>query len=85
MRAYVLVQTATASGAIASALKRIPGVLGAEDLRGPYDAIALTGADTFDQSLERIITEIRDLPNVTRALMAPLIRPLNELSEGEAA
>ena len=41
MTAYVLVQTDTQNGGIASRIREVPGIVFAEDVRGPYDALAL--------------------------------------------
>jgi hypothetical protein len=83
MKAFVLVQTASGSGPIASDLQVIPGVVSAADLRGPYDAIVMAGSDR--QPLEVILSEIRRLPGVTRALPAPLASSLTRPSNTEAA
>jgi hypothetical protein len=39
MTAYVLVQTASQDGRIARLLRDVPGIVFAEDVRGPYDAL----------------------------------------------
>jgi hypothetical protein len=72
MRAFVLVQTETNSGPVAGALRMIPGVKSADDLRGPYDAIALAGGESRWQSIDGIVAEILKHPGVTRAIVAPL-------------
>jgi hypothetical protein len=72
MDAYVLVQTDPKTAPIAGVLRAIPGVRLAEDLRGPYDALALAGSDGSGSALQRIVAEIRNLPGVIRALAAPL-------------
>ncbi|MGH2699468.1 MAG: hypothetical protein ACRDJL_09780 [Actinomycetota bacterium] len=73
MKAYVLVQTAD-TAPVAGALKALRGVVSADDLRGPYDAIALANSVAAGRSLERIVDEIRGLPGVVRAITAPLDR-----------
>lgn len=45
MNAYVLVQTDGNTDPIAPRLKALPGVVFAEDVRGPYDALALARSD----------------------------------------
>jgi hypothetical protein len=55
----------------------ITGILSAEDLTGAYDAIALAQADSSRRLMDEVITEIRRLPGVTRALPAPWIQPLD--------
>jgi hypothetical protein len=70
MTAYVLVQTATQDGRIANLLRRLPGIVFAEDVRGPYDALALVRSDA---GFEAIVDRVRGLPGVTHALAAPLV------------
>ena len=70
MTAYVLVQTATQDGRIAKLLRRLPGIVFAEDVRGPYDALALVRSDA---GFEAIVDRVRGLPGVTHALAAPLV------------
>lgn len=72
----MLIQTAADSGPIAQTLRAIPGVVSAEDLSGPFDAIALAGSDSTRGLIDGIVAEIHRLPGVLRALPAPLIRPL---------
>lgn len=89
MAAYVLIQTAAGADPIAPILQDIGGIVLAEELRGPYDAIALARAGSSAMSLDQILTEVRELPGVTRAITAPLIdsrRPaLSENRDEEAA
>lgn len=76
MKAYVLIQAAPDSVPIAQALRAIPGVVSAEDLGGPFDAIALAGSDSTRDLLDGVLAEIRKVPGVLRALPAPLIGSL---------
>ena len=84
MQAYVLVQTQSRNGGIASDLRTVPGVVLAEDLAGPYDAIARVRPDSGERSVEGIVEQIRELPEVTRAISAPLINSSGAL-RGDAA
>lgn len=70
--AYVLVQSAADPGRLAAVLRDVPGVTVAEELRGPYDAIAFASTSE-GRSLEHIVAAIRSLPDVDRALSAPLV------------
>ncbi|MGH2809241.1 MAG: hypothetical protein ACRDKT_18395 [Actinomycetota bacterium] len=74
MKAYVLVQTTSEAGAIAADLRTVPGVVSADDLQGPYDAIALTRSDHHGDDLAAILDAFHELPGVTRAVVAPLVR-----------
>jgi hypothetical protein len=72
VKAYVLIQTAGAEP-VGEALRLLPGVVSADNLRGPYDAIALVSSASAEHPISRIIDEIKRLPGVARALMAPLV------------
>lgn len=85
MNAYVLVQTDGNTDPIAPRLQALPGVVLAEDVRGPYDALALARSDEDGLALDAIVAEIRELPGVIRALAAPLIGSPTEVRRGEAA
>jgi hypothetical protein len=70
--AYVLVQTVPRTAPIARSLRDVHGVVFAEDLSGPYDALALAEPDGTGRGLEDVLEQIRDLPGVIRALPAPV-------------
>ena len=74
MKAYVLIQTADAEP-IGEALRLLPGVISADNLRGPYDAIALVNSASAEHPIGRILDDKR-LPGVIRTLTAPLVRPI---------
>ena len=85
MTAYVLVQTATQDGRIANLLRRVPGIVFAEDVRGPYDALALVRADAGGDTFQAIVDQIRGLPGVIHALAAPLARETVGFASNTAA
>jgi hypothetical protein len=85
MTAYVLVQTATQDGRIANLLRRVPGIVFAEDVRGPYDALALVSSDASGDTFQAIVDQIRGLPGVIHALAAPLAREPVGLTSTSAA
>jgi hypothetical protein len=70
---------------IARSLQAVPGVVFAQDVSGPYDALALARSDGTDDALQGILAKIRKLPGVIRALPAPLERPATFVSSGWAA
>jgi hypothetical protein len=57
---------------IARRLRAVGGVVFAQDVRGPYDALALARPDGDAQTVDAILERIRALPGVIRALAAPL-------------
>ena len=75
MKAYALIQTADAEP-IGEALRLLPGVISADNLRGPYDAIALVNSASAEHPIDRILDDIKRLPGVIRTLTAPLVRPI---------
>jgi hypothetical protein len=85
MRAYVLVETDPETSPIARLLQAVPGVLFAQDIGAPYDALALARSDPSGQTLRRTLDEIRRVPGVIRALAAPLTHSSTGVRGGEAA
>jgi DNA-binding Lrp family transcriptional regulator len=73
MTAYVLIQKLSPETPLAGLLRSIPGILSAEDTTGAYDAIAVARSGSTAELTEGIVSEIRRLPGVTRAIPAPLI------------
>ena len=76
MQAYVLVQTDTQRRPVAELLRTLPGVVYAQDVSGPYDALALARTDRDDIGFDGVLETIRALPGVIHALGAPLARPV---------
>jgi DNA-binding Lrp family transcriptional regulator len=72
MTAYVLIQTVAFGRAVAHKLRTIPGIVAADDINGPYDAIALARSASSAELAAEIVEAIRRLPEVTRAIVAPL-------------
>lgn len=85
MNAYVLIQTTSETNTIAGELRTVPGVMSADDLEGPYDAIALTSADPTGFGLQTILDHVHEIEGVTRAVVAPLIRARTKPEGAEAA
>ena len=85
MTAYVLVQTDTQNGGIANRIREVPGIVFAEDVRGPYDALALVRSDSSGEAFQRALEQIRQLPGVIHALAAPIVRASFGRSERHAA
>jgi DNA-binding Lrp family transcriptional regulator len=72
MTAYVLIQSEALGASLADRLRAIPGVVSADDINGPYDAIALARSGSTAELVQEIVDPIRRLPGVQRALIAPL-------------
>ena len=78
MTAYVLIQKRSDSEPVATTLRAMRGIVTADDLSGPYDAIALASASSARDLFDRVLPEIRELPGVSQALPAPLVRVEDE-------
>ena len=74
MQAYVLVQTDTQRRHVAAHLRTLPGIVFAEDVSGPYDALALARSDPDGDGFQGVLEQIRGLPGVIHALAAPVAR-----------
>jgi Lrp/AsnC ligand binding domain len=85
MIAYVLIQTESLGIPVADRLREIPGVVSADDINGPYDAIAVAHSDSSTALMERVVEPIRSLRGVRRALVAPLGDGAGRLSADRAA
>ena len=82
MHAYVLIQKEPDGRALASALRAIPGVISAQDVSGPYDALVLARSGSERTLRDEVVREILKVPGVTRALPAPLVRWSDDRLEG---
>jgi len=71
--AYILIQRNDVIDPLAPALRAIPGVLVADDVLGPYDAIVLAKHEPFERPVSDVVEEIQRLPGVTRALVASVV------------
>ena len=85
MKAYVLIQTTTETDTIADEVTLVPGIIAADDLQGPYDAIALAASDRKGLRLQSALDTIRGLPGVTRAIVAPVSNTFTAPGDVEAA
>ncbi len=69
IRGYVLVQTRVAMGAqVARELGRVPGVLSAEGVTGPYDVIVRVEASDLDELGRRVATGVHGVEGITRTI-----------------
>lgn len=74
IKAYILVQTeAGASAQVTTAIRQIPGVVTAEDVAGPYDAIAEVQAPTVQDLGRQVIAPIQAIPRITRTTTCTVV------------
>lgn len=81
--AYILIQRNDVIDPLAPALRAIPGVLIADDVLGPYDAIVLAKHEPVERPVSDVVEEIQRLPGVTRALVASVVSSVLSLVDAE--
>lgn len=75
VHAYILVQTEVGQAArVASAIAAIDGVENAENVTGPYDVIARVEGPSVDELGTLVVTQIQNVPGITRTLTCPVVR-----------
>lgn len=74
VHAYVLIQTEVGQAAdVARRIAGIQGVVLAEDVTGPYDVIARTEATSIDELGRMVVSELQQIPGITRTITCPVI------------
>ncbi|MQY12195.1 hypothetical protein SRB5_23250 [Streptomyces sp. RB5] len=74
VQAYILIQTEVGkASAVAEMIAKIPGVIQAEDVTGPYDVIVRAQADTVDDLGRLVVAKVQQLESITRTLTCPVV------------
>ncbi|MGK5532690.1 Lrp/AsnC family transcriptional regulator [Streptomyces sp. URMC 129] len=74
VQAYILIQTEVGKAStVADVISKIPGVLQAEDVTGPYDVIVRAEADTVDELGRLVVAEVQRVGGITRTLTCPVV------------
>lgn len=74
VQAYILIQTEVGkASAVADMISKIPGVLQAEDVTGPYDVIVRAQADTVDELGRMVVAKVQQVDGITRTLTCPVV------------
>lgn len=75
VEAYILIQTEVGKAAqVAEEVAKIEGVMAAEAVTGPYDAIIHTEAEDVDSLGKLVVAKIQAIPGITRTLTCPVVR-----------
>ena len=73
--AYVLIQTQVGKlGEVAREAARIPGVLLADGVTGPYDVIVQAEGGTLDELAQLVVQRLQEIEGVTRTLTCTVVR-----------
>jgi DNA-binding Lrp family transcriptional regulator len=74
VQAYILIQTEVGKASlVADTIGKIPGVLQAEDVTGPYDVIVRAQADTVDELGRMVVAKVQQVEGITRTLTCPVV------------
>ncbi|BCL23229.1 Lrp/AsnC family transcriptional regulator [Streptomyces tuirus] len=74
VQAYILIQTEVGKASVvAETISKIPGVLQAEDVTGPYDVIVRAQADTVDDLGRMVVARVQQVDGITRTLTCPVV------------
>nr|WP_203591958.1 MULTISPECIES: Lrp/AsnC ligand binding domain-containing protein [unclassified Streptomyces] len=58
---------------VADLIGKIPGVIQAEDVTGPYDVIVRAQADTVDGLGRMVVAKVQQVDGITRTLTCPVV------------
>ncbi|GAA3376135.1 MULTISPECIES: Lrp/AsnC ligand binding domain-containing protein [Streptomyces] len=74
VQAYILIQTEVGKASlVAETIGKIPGVIQAEDVTGPYDVIVRAQADTVDDLGRMVVAKVQQVDGITRTLTCPVV------------
>jgi DNA-binding Lrp family transcriptional regulator len=74
VHAYILIQTAVGRARdVAGAIEVIEGVDRVDAVTGPYDVVAQVQARSVDDLGNLLLTQIQQIPHITRTLTCPII------------
>jgi DNA-binding Lrp family transcriptional regulator len=74
VQAYILIQTEVGrASAVAEVISKVPGVIQAEDVTGPYDVIVRAQADTVDELGRLVVARVQQVEGITRTLTCPVV------------
>ncbi|GAA2107773.1 Lrp/AsnC ligand binding domain-containing protein [Kitasatospora saccharophila] len=75
VQAYILIQTEVGKAtSVAESVARIPGVVTAEDVTGPYDVIVRAEAESIDELGRLVVANVQQVEGITRTLTCPVVR-----------
>jgi len=74
VRAYVLIQTEVGkAGSVLATVRALEGVVGADDVTGPYDVIVTAEADTMDELGRLVLSQVQAVDGITRTITCPVV------------
>lgn len=72
--AYILIQTEVGkAAAVAAEVRTIPGVVGADDVTGPYDAVVRVEAADMDELGRLVVSRVQMIDGITKTTTMPVV------------
>ena len=72
--AYIWIQTEVGKAAtVADEVRRIPGVVAADDVTGPYDVVARVTAPSIDDLGRLVVSRVPRLDGITKTTTMPVV------------
>jgi DNA-binding Lrp family transcriptional regulator len=72
--AYILIQTEVGKASnVVEEIRRLDGIVEADDVTGPYDVIVKAKADTMDELGKMVVSQVQLVEGLTRTLTCPVV------------
>ena len=72
--AYILIQTEVGKASnVVEEIRRLAGIVEADDVTGPYDVIVKAEADTMDELGKMVVSQVQLVEGITRTLTCPVV------------
>jgi DNA-binding Lrp family transcriptional regulator len=72
--AYILIQTEVGKASnVVEEIRRLDGIVEADDVTGPYDVIVKAKAETMDELGKMVVSQVQLVEGITRTLTCPVV------------
>ena len=72
--AYILIQTEVGKASkVVEEIRKLSGIVEADDVTGPYDVIVKAEADTMDELGKMVVSQVQLVEGITRTLTCPVV------------
>jgi DNA-binding Lrp family transcriptional regulator len=72
--AYILIQTEVGKASkVVEEIRRLAGIVEADDVTGPYDVIVKAEAETMDELGKMVVSQVQLVEGITRTLTCPVV------------
>jgi DNA-binding Lrp family transcriptional regulator len=72
--AYILIQTEVGKASkVVEEIRKLSGVVEADDVTGPYDVVVKAEAETMDELGKMVVSQVQLVEGITRTLTCPVV------------